>query len=242
MANLIGTAPDQVPINGMLGMAAFVDSDVGFSGAIDSIPVAPTIASATTIAPTNLIQFVSGTTAIATITPPTNLLTGGGILTLIPTGAWATNTAGNIALAITTTVGEAVVLVYDSITAKWYPVASEAIDTYKTSQTPTVANATATLTIAQLLTLIITTTSSTAVALTLPTGTLTDAGILNGLLAVNMSFDWSLINLGSSTGAMTLTAGTTHTIVGNTVVAISTSTQFRTRKTAANTFVTYRIS
>ena len=121
MANLIGTAPDQVPVNGMLGNAAFLDSDVPFSGAIDALQVAPTIASAATIAPTNLIQFVSGVTAIATITPPTNLLTGGGMLILIPTGLWSTNTTGNIALATTGVVGKALIMTYDSITAKWYP-------------------------------------------------------------------------------------------------------------------------
>lgn len=121
MANLIGTAPDQVPVNGMLGNAAFLDSDVPFSGAIDALQVAPTIASAATIAPTNLIQFVSGVTAIATITPPTNLLTGGGVLILIPTGLWSTNTTGNIALATTGVVGKALIMTYDSATAKFYP-------------------------------------------------------------------------------------------------------------------------
>ena len=108
--------------------------------------------------------------------------------------------------------------------------------------TPTAKTATGTLTIAELQTLLITCTSASAVALTLPTGTLTDAGILSGTMAVGQSFDWNLINLGSSSGAMTLTAGTDHTIVGNAVVAISTSATFRTRKTAANTFVTYRIT
>ena len=128
MANLIGTAPDQVPVNGMLGIAAFMDSDVGFSGAVNTLQVAPTIGSAATIAPTNTITFVSGATAIATITPPTNLLTGGGIIVLIPTGAtaganaWSTNTTGNIALATTAVVGKALIMTYDSAaTAKWYP-------------------------------------------------------------------------------------------------------------------------
>lgn len=121
MPNLIGTAPDQVPVNGMLGTAAFMDSDVPFTGAIDALQVAPTIASAATIAPTNLIQFVSGTTAVATITPPTNLLMGGGMLVLIPTGIWSTNTTGNIALATTAVVSKALIMTFDSTTAKWYP-------------------------------------------------------------------------------------------------------------------------
>ena len=121
MANLIGTAPDQVPVNGMLGIAAFMDSDVGFSGAVNTLQVAPTLASAATIAPTNTVTFVSGVTAIATITPPTNLLTGGGIIVLIPTGLWSTNTTGNIALATTGVVSKALFMTYDSATAKFYP-------------------------------------------------------------------------------------------------------------------------
>ena len=124
MANLIGTAPDQVPVNGMLGIAAFMDSDVGFSGAVNTLQVAPTIASAATIAPTNTVTFVSAgaVTAITTITPPTNLLTGGGIIVLIPTGIWSTNITGNIALATTAVVGKALIMTYDSAaTAKWYP-------------------------------------------------------------------------------------------------------------------------
>lgn len=108
--------------------------------------------------------------------------------------------------------------------------------------TPTAKTGDATLTIAQLLTRIITVTSASAVALTLPTGTLTDAGLSAGGLLVGQSFDWEVINLGSSSGAVTMTAGTDHTYVGAAVVAISTSAQFRTRKTAANTFVTYRVS
>lgn len=107
--------------------------------------------------------------------------------------------------------------------------------------TPTAKTATATLTIAEILTDITTVTSTTAVTLTLPTGTLTDAGVQSGTLAVNDSFEWVIINLGSSSGAVTMAAGTGHTYVGSATVAIGTSATFRTRKTAANTFVTYRI-
>ena len=110
-----------------------------------------------------------------------------------------------------------------------------------TQVTPTAKTATATLTIAEILTDITTVTSTTAVTLTLPTGTLTDAGVQSGTLAVNDSFEWTIINLGTSSGAVTMAAGTGHTYVGATAVAIGTSATFRTRKTAANTFVTYRI-
>jgi hypothetical protein len=106
---------------------------------------------------------------------------------------------------------------------------------------PTALTGTATLTIAQLLTEIITVTSTSAVTLTLPTGTLTDAGILAGGLSTNGAFDWTIINLGSSSGTVTIAAGTNHTFVGSTSIAISTSAGFRTRKTGTGVYVTYRI-
>jgi hypothetical protein len=83
--------------------------------------VAPTIASATTIAPTTSIVFVSGNISIATITPPTGIATTGGQITLIPTGVWSTTTAGNIALVTTAVIGEALIMTYDAVTLKWYP-------------------------------------------------------------------------------------------------------------------------
>lgn len=110
---------------------------------------------------------------------------------------------------------------------------------FDTQVTPTAKTADATLTIDELRTGIITATSATAVALTLPTGTLVEAEFTN--LPVDASFDWSVINLGSSSGAVTMTPDTGHTFVGSTTVAISTSALFRTRKTALRTYVTYRV-
>jgi len=83
--------------------------------------VAPTIASATTIAPTTQIVFISGTTAIATITAPAPISTTGGQITLIPTGIFTTTTAGNIALASTAVVSRALIMTYDATALKWYP-------------------------------------------------------------------------------------------------------------------------
>ena len=108
--------------------------------------------------------------------------------------------------------------------------------------TPVAYNATATLLIADILSQIITSISATAVTLTLPTGTLTDAGISGGTSAINTAFEWSIINLGSAVGIITLAAGTGHTIVGLTTLAIVTSARFKTVKTATNTFITYRIA
>ena len=112
---------------------------------------------------------------------------------------------------------------------------------FTTCVTPNAHTANATLTIANLLTNIVTCTSATAVALTLPTGALTDAGV-SAALPVDMGFSWSVINLGSADGAVTMTADTAHTYVGAAVVAIGTSARFTTRKTVANTYVTYRIA
>ena len=82
---------------------------------------APTIASATTIAPTTPISFVSGTTAVVTITAPSPISAGGGAIVLIPTGAFTWTTAGNIAVAGTAVVSRTLTMTYDATTTKWYP-------------------------------------------------------------------------------------------------------------------------
>jgi hypothetical protein len=91
-------------------------------GVMSTGVAAPTIVSATTIAPVNPIVFVSGTTNVVTITPPTGFTGGsGGQITIIPTGVFSTTAAGNIALASTAVVSKALIMTYDSGTAKWYP-------------------------------------------------------------------------------------------------------------------------
>jgi hypothetical protein len=82
---------------------------------------APTIASATTIAPTTPIAFVSGTTAVVNITAAAPISTGGGAITLIPTGAFTWTAAGNIAVLGTAVVNRALTMTYDATTTKWYP-------------------------------------------------------------------------------------------------------------------------
>jgi hypothetical protein len=103
-------------INGTVAFASYTVSGINGTSA-----AAPTIASATTIAPTQQIAFVSGTTAIATITPPAPIASGGGRITLIPTGAFTTTTAGNIALASVAVVNKTLTMTYDTTTTKWYP-------------------------------------------------------------------------------------------------------------------------
>ena len=82
---------------------------------------APTIASATTIAPTVDIVFVSGVTTIQTITAPAPIATAGGHIRIIPTGIFLTGVGGNIALASTSVVNRVLTMTYDPTTLKFYP-------------------------------------------------------------------------------------------------------------------------
>lgn len=107
---------------------------------------------------------------------------------------------------------------------------------FPTQGTPGALNATGALTTALLLTRIVTSSTAAAVAGTLDTGTVTDAALT---MAIGDSFNWALVNTGPNT--FTVTASSGHTIVGAGAVLTAISGQFRTRKTAAATFVTYRI-
>jgi hypothetical protein len=75
-------------------------------------PFPPTIASTTTIAPTSFITFVSGTTAVATITPP---IAGQHMLCLIFTNASpaALATTGNLTNTLTPTQNVPVLAFYN---------------------------------------------------------------------------------------------------------------------------------
>lgn len=96
-------------------------TDVKASGLLATTAAAATIASATTIAPTKQITFISGTTAIVTITAPAPISAGGGTITLIPTGVFTWTAAGNIAVLGTAVVNRALTMTYDVTTTKWYP-------------------------------------------------------------------------------------------------------------------------
>lgn len=121
----------------------------------------------------------------------------------------------------------------------------------KDQPTPTAETGAATLTIADLLTGIITITQSTGatVALTVDTGALIEAGLPQNF-AVDDSFDFTIINLSAAlldTATLT-TAASGTTMVGQMVVdsahadsEFPSSGTFRCRKTAADTFVFYRL-
>ena len=110
-------------------------------------------------------------------------------------------------------------------------------------QAPTNSNTTATVaTAASLIDGLRTSTPTASITLLVPTGTSMDAAFQE--LQNNQSFEWSLINLATAASGfdVTVTANTDHTVVGRMVVTGETSGRFLTRKTAANTFITYRIA
>ena len=120
----------------------------------------------------------------------------------------------------------------------------------KKQVTPATMTATDTLTVDQLLTGLILATPVAAVNYTLPTGTLMDAA-LTDYMVNDASFDVVIINLSpTDANEITLLAGVGFTIVGQPIVDSNewevawygNTGTFRCRKTAANTFVAYRIS
>lgn len=117
------------------------------------------------------------------------------------------------------------------------PVVKEKYSNVTLSPTPATLNATGTLTAAMILNGILTSTTGAAVAATLDTGAIMDT---SGTWAINEAVDWAVINTGGNT--LTVTASTGHTIVGTATVLTVVSARFRTRKTAAGVFVTYRIA
>jgi len=101
---------------------------------------------------------------------------------------------------------------------------------------PGVLDVTGALTAAMMISGIVTS-AAAAVTGTLPTGTVLDAAVQ---MEIGESFDWSVIKVGAN--AFTLDPAAGHTVIGSVTIATATSAHLRTRKTAANTFVTYRLA
>lgn len=108
---------------------------------------------------------------------------------------------------------------------------------YRFQAAPVAVNVTGAVSAAAILGGIVTSTTAAAVAGTVPTGAVLDAA---SQLAIGDAVEWSVINTGAN--AFTVTAATGHTIVGAAAVATATSGRFATVKTAAATYVTYRLS
>jgi hypothetical protein len=122
----------------------------------------------------------------------------------------------------------------------YYSVGTDAVVTERmhvSQATPVALNATGALTAAAMLSGIVTSTTAAAVTGTMPTGTVLDAA---ATFAIGDAFDWSVVNTGG-TNAFTVAGATGNTLVGSGAVAALNSHQFRTTKTAANAFITYRI-
>ena len=121
------------------------------------------------------------------------------------------------------------------------------IDLFTTASQQT-ATATATLTVAQITgNLLVGNPTTTAATYTLPTATAIDAVITNA--KIGSTFNLTVINLGTSTGLITMAVGTGITAVGNLVVAITGSAagvggaaQFMFRKTGDAAYTLYRIA
>lgn len=109
---------------------------------------------------------------------------------------------------------------------------------------PQTATTTATLTAAQVLGgVLVGTAGTSAVTYTLPTVTLLEAAMQNP--KVGDSFDLTIINLGTSSGVITVAAGTGITLVGMATMPITTSAgstgTWRFRKTGDGAWTAYRI-
>jgi hypothetical protein len=107
---------------------------------------------------------------------------------------------------------------------------------FQSQGNPVAVNVTGPITAAALLGGIVTSTTAAAVDGTVPTGTVMEAA---SEWQVNDSVDWAVINLGPD--VFDVVAAADHTIVRGASVAAGQSGTWRTRKTAANTFVSYRI-
>ena len=103
---------------------------------------------------------------------------------------------------------------------------------------PQTATSTATLTVAQLTgNILVANPSTTAASYTLPTVALLEAVLTQA--KVGMAFELKIVNLGTSSGALTIVAGTGWTLVGSATVAITSSAQYLARKTGDGTWTLY---
>lgn len=103
---------------------------------------------------------------------------------------------------------------------------------------PGVLDATGTLTAAMIASGIVTSSTAAPTTATLDTGAVMDAALE---MNVGEAFDWSVVNTGPDTFTVTA-AASGHTVVGVGAVVTTRQGLFRTRKTAADTFVTYRLN
>ena len=109
---------------------------------------------------------------------------------------------------------------------------------------PQTATSTATLTAAQVVNgMLVANPSTSAATYTLPTAALIDAAVPNA--TVGSTFDLAIVNIGTSSGTVTLSVTSTNITDGGnalTAVAVTSSAIFRFRKTAEGAYTVYRIA
>ena len=113
----------------------------------------------------------------------------------------------------------------------------------KTTVTTLAASGAQTATAAMLLGGVLVSTATAAFNLTTDTGALICAALETvGQNVIGISFEFSIVNLGTSTFHVTLVAGATGvTVSGDAIVEAGTSSTFRALVTAANTVVIYSV-
>tara|TARA_R110000868_G_scaffold236994_4_gene491042 strand:- start:1007 stop:1429 length:423 start_codon:yes stop_codon:yes gene_type:complete len=118
----------------------------------------------------------------------------------------------------------------------------------ETQTDPQTATATATLTVAQITGgLLVGNPSTSAASYTMPTATAIDAVMTN--MKTSSCFLLNVVNIGTSSGVITMVVGTGITSVGNLLVAITGSAagvggaaQFLFRKTGTAAYSVYRVA
>lgn len=103
-------------------------------------------------------------------------------------------------------------------------------------RTPIIMNAAGSIPVSAMANGLIMSSSLLGITCTLPTGSALDA---SSDFRVDDSFDWGVMVVGLF--GFTIGASAGHTVVGAATIGSGTSGSFRTRKTATNTFITYRI-
>jgi hypothetical protein len=111
------------------------------------------------------------------------------------------------------------------------------------SPAPQTATSTATLTVAQVTgEWLVANPSTSAATYTLPTAAALDAVLANA--KAGSTFDLFVVNIGTSSGTVTLALGTGITDGGNALVAVGTTSSalFRFRKTGDAAYVVYKVA